>query len=66
MKIVCSISTACRIIFWMILAGFVLAIVVTGGDRGHGTGDTGVPPVPSAAVTHCHVAEEVNDPCSRT
>lgn len=62
MKIICSISTACRIIFWMILAGFVLAVVVIGGDRGH----SDVPAVPSARVTHCQVGEEVNDPCSRT
>ncbi|WP_166659305.1 hypothetical protein [Labedaea rhizosphaerae] len=46
----------------MILAGFVLAIVVTGGEHG----PAGGPSVPSARVTHCQAGEEVNDPCSRT
>lgn len=62
MKIVCSISTAGRIIFWVVVAGFVLALVVTGGGPAHTDG----PAVPSAGVANCVPGEGVNDPCSRT
>jgi hypothetical protein len=61
-KIVCSISMACRIMFFMVLAGFVLGLVVAGGGPAH----TDEPSVPSARVTHCVPWEEVDDPCSRT
>ena len=62
MKIVCSVSTACRIVFWLVVAGFVLALVVTGGGAAHPDG----PAVPPAPVAQCVAGEEVNDPCSRT
>lgn len=60
MRIVCSISTVFRIVFWMIVVGFVLGLALAG------TG-THAPAVgPSAPAAYCQAGEEANDPCSRT